>query len=383
MKVKKFKAVSMPEAMKTIRAELGEKAVILQSKTIYTGGFLGFFKKKNIEVVAAVDPQLPAQPERKIKAAAEMKPSPLVIPSSTISKANQADSGRLIAEMEELKNMVALLSKQQVNLAESCPDELQQPIIRLQEQEVENELVSDLSAHLIKKWKHEKGNISLEQVRDWSKEWLIAKLAPIQDGKGIFQKKYINIVGPTGVGKTTTLAKMAASLVLEDKKKIAFITADTYRIAAIEQLKVYADLLKVPVEVVYKAEDFQQAVEKYKDYDFVFIDTAGRNFRDKKYVDELEKIIPFDKEVESYLVMSLTSKQKDMEDIVGNFSNIPINYFIFTKLDETKTWGSLVNLMYNNRKSTAFVTNGQNVPDDLMKITPEKLAHLLFEDTLW
>ena len=104
-----------------------------------------------------------------------------------------------------------------------------------------------------------------------------------------FNKKYINIVGPTGVGKTTTLAKVAAETMLNQRKKVAFITTDTYRIAAIDQLKTYAKILNIPIEVAYNLEDFKRAADRFSHYDIVFIDTAGRNFRNEQYVKDLEK----------------------------------------------------------------------------------------------
>jgi flagellar biosynthesis protein FlhF len=189
-----------------------------------------------------------------------------------------------------------------------------------------------------------------------------------------YQKKYINVVGPTGVGKTTTLAKLAAESMLKNQKKIAFITTDTYRIAAIEQIKTYAKILNAPLEVCYSLEDFQKAKEKFKEMDMVFIDTAGRNFRNRELVSDLEKLIDFTEEVETFLVLSVTSKLNDMLEIYDNFSSIQIDKIIFTKLDETNLRGSMYDFILSADKGVAYMTNGQNVPDDILMATARLTA---------
>lgn len=193
-------------------------------------------------------------------------------------------------------------------------------------------------------------------------------------------KKYINVLGPTGVGKTTTIAKMAARSVLEKKKKIGFITTDTYRIAAIEQLKTYAALLQAPVEIVYNAKDYEEAIKKLAHLDLIFIDTAGRNYKEAKYVEDLQSLINFNEEAESYLVLALTAKQKDLEAIIEQFSNLKIEKFIFTKLDETNSIGTMFNLMIKYKKGLAYYTNGQEVPEDIEQPSIESLIELFFKE---
>ena len=164
---------------------------------------------------------------------------------------------------------------------------------------------------------------------------------------------------------------------LKQNKRVAFITTDTYRIAAIDQLKTYAKILNVPIEVAYNLEDFQKAIERFSHYDIVFIDTAGRNFRNADYVKDLQSIIDFSVDMETYLVLSLSSKQKDMEEIYSQFSMIPIKQVIFTKADETSTYGAMVNFMIKNEIGAAYVTNGQNVPDDIEMATPQLLVEMV------
>ena len=172
---------------------------------------------------------------------------------------------------------------------------------------------------------------------------------------------------------------MAARSVLEKKKKIGFITTDTYRIAAIEQLKTYAALLQAPVEIVYSATDYAEAIKRLSHLDLIFIDTAGRNYKEAKYVEDLKSLINFNEQAESYLVLAMTAKQKDLESIIDQFKNIQIEKFIFTKLDETNSIGTMFNLMIKYNKGLAYYTNGQEVPEDIEEASLEKLLDLFFQ----
>ena len=203
-------------------------------------------------------------------------------------------------------------------------------------------------------------NVSEKDAVLFIKQTLKDIFRDLSFGSTLFNKKYITLIGPTGVGKTTTLAKIASKAVIEYKKKIAFITTDTYRIAAVDQLKTYAKILNVPIVVCYNMDDFQNAIRKFDGYDHVFIDTAGRNFRNKKYVRDLKQSMDFNEQMETHLVFSLTAKESDMEEIYNRFSSIPIDKFLFTKMDETADYGSLINLplkfedlLYHNRSRRA------------------------------
>lgn len=144
-------------------------------------------------------------------------------------------------------------------------------------------------------------------------------------------------------------------------------------------MKTYANLLHAPVEIVYNANDYKTAIEKMENLDLVFIDTAGRNYKEAKYVDDLKKIINFDDDVESYLVLSLTSKEQDMEAIIQQFHEFPIGKFIFTKIDETNSIGTMYNLMIKYNKGLAYYTNGQEVPEDIEEANIDKLIELFFQ----
>lgn len=386
MKVKKYTASSMPEAMKQVRAELGSDAVILNSRVIQTGGFMGFFRKNNIEVIAAIDPDTeismePAKQEKSqrdplikksLKANEHLPILQQANPAVQISNGNS----ELIKEIAQLKEL--LKSKGvQPDIPVSLPEPVSRQLQYFKIQELETELIDELAATLLEKWYLGGGAANTEEIGKWSAEAFAQKLADHSFGGISFQKKFVNVIGPTGVGKTTTLAKIAAECVLKHQKKVAFITTDTYRIAAIEQLKTYAKILDVPIEVCYNIEDFQTATIRFKDYDVVFIDTAGRNFRNQKYVSDLRNVIDFNNDMETFLVLALTSKQKDMEEIRNQFSLIHIDKFIFTKLDETSVYGAMLNMSQKFSTGIAYLTNGQDVPDDLIEANPKIIVNTI------
>jgi flagellar biosynthesis protein FlhF len=254
---------------------------------------------------------------------------------------------------------------------------LQRVSTLLMEQEIDDSIQTDLMTKLLELWYKHNSQATKEEVDKWLYHLLFERVNEFEFGGISFDKQYINVVGPTGVGKTTTLAKIAANCVLKHEKKVAFITTDTYRIAAIDQLKTYAKILNVPIEVCYNMEDFKRAKEKFSDFDLVFVDTAGRNFRNQQYVDDLREVIDFSKQMETFLVLSLTAKMKDMREIYKQFSVIDIHRFIFTKVDETSQFGPMINLMTEFNKGVAYITTGQNVPDDIIDATPNEIVNII------
>ncbi|TFJ94682.1 flagellar biosynthesis protein FlhF [Lentibacillus salicampi] len=362
MKVKKYVAPTMPEAMNKIRKELGSDAVILNSKEIDKGGFLGLFKKRHIEVVAALDPQ--PNPERKQDAAKR--------PPITRNPKTADDS--VINEIRQLKKMVELQAGNDRDYSAGY----QVVYDYLINQEIDGSLAKEIMDNVVGKHA-EQDTESLGQetiLQDVGHE--IEKRLSAHRFSGVsIDKKLVQFVGPTGVGKTTTIAKVAASSMLKENKRVALITADTYRIAAIEQLKTYANILNVPLEVVYDLNDYQAAVEKFASYDLVLVDTAGRNYRDEKYVKELQKTLPFNAEIGTCLVLSLTARNHDIMEIYEQFQHLPVDDVIFTKADETGQYGSILNIALIKQTSIAFITNGQDVPDDIVELSSKHIANLL------
>lgn len=372
----------MPEAMKLIRHELGNDAVILNSRVIQTGGFLGLFKKRMFEVIAALDEKptgpLPTPKVMEKQKFAEMVPSIAHSKRETATDIKEdTDSEEWRKEMAELKSLLHNVVDNNSNEGVPLPKPISDMKQHLLEQEVDHSIINGVMNRLVENWFAEGKHQSESEVLQWTRHYLLEQITGLSFGGISFTKKYINVIGPTGVGKTTTLAKMAAHCLLEHKKKVAFITTDTYRIAAIEQLKTYATILNVPIEVCYSLEDFQKAALLFESYDLVFIDTAGRNFRNAQYVADLRNIIDFQKDMETFLVLSLTAKQRDMREIYHNFSTIDIDKIILTKADETSSYGAMLNVIHEWRKAAAYITNGQNVPDDIVPATPENVINLI------
>ncbi|MDX8365082.1 flagellar biosynthesis protein FlhF [Cytobacillus sp. IB215665] len=382
MKIKKYLAPSMSEAMKKIRHELGSDAVILNSKVVQKGGFLGFFSKKQFEVIAVQDPE-PFSHEQQVVSKKqsiqgskgnEMSQRELHLPNETAAT-QQADD--VLTELKDIKVLMENLNIDIHTNFEKYPDPLKEINERLVVQELSDSLRLKIMDELLAKWHTNSNRDNDVNFLSWTKQCIIERITPFNYGGVSFSKKFVNVVGPTGVGKTTTLAKLAAQCVLNDKKKVAFITTDTYRIAAIEQLKTYAKILDVPIEVCYNIEDFQRAKDKFDHYDVVFVDTAGRNFLNQQYVEDLKEIIDFNEDVETFLVLSLTSKFTDMKQIYKQFSMIHIDQFIFTKEDETSTYGSMLNLIDHFQIGVAYITNGQNVPDDIKTASPQLIGQII------
>ncbi|RSL33184.1 flagellar biosynthesis protein FlhF [Salibacterium salarium] len=379
MKVKKFTAKDMPEAMKKIRTELGDQAVILNSKHVDTGGIFGFFTKKSIEVIAAKD-ETPAPASDSRTKTEPDRPTPTVQSTTAPQQQTQVQPKEVLQdEVKELKNMIASLKEDQNTSTTGYPAPIQTLEAELSEQEVQESIRYYIIKQLLSNWYRSNEEPDVKTVKEWAKTYLQEVFSASEMGPVPTSKKIINLVGPTGVGKTTTVAKIAAHYHLEEKKSVALITTDTYRIAAVEQLKTYAKILDIPVSVAYSMEDFRDAKEKFQDKDLILIDSAGRNFTNQLYVKELRKIINFDEDMTTYLVLALTSKYKDMKKIYEQFSLITIDRFIFTKKDETSYYGAMVNMMAQSSTGTAYVTHGQSVPDDIDTADSAKIAEWVVE----
>lgn len=350
----------MPEAMKKVRSELGAEAVILNSKVTKTGGFLGMFKKERTEVIAAIDP---ADTRESVK---ETRTSKQPIANSYHPPHENTEV------MNELRKMRALLEHKEPSFSQ----EYKQAYDYL----INQEITEDHARLVVENVQVKHPDIGdVTEVETLVTLELYEQMKECQFGKSSSHKKYIHLVGPTGVGKTTTLAKLAADAALNHQLRVGFITTDTYRIAAIDQLKTYAKILDVPLEVAYSLEDYKKAKDRFKDYDLVLVDTAGRNFREASYVRELQKMIDFDEESDNFLVLGLTSKLADMKDIFQQFKEIPIHQMIFTKVDETSKCGNAINMVMDKQIGVAYLTVGQNVPDDIKETSAMGLARKVME----
>lgn len=192
--------------------------------------------------------------------------------------------------------------------------------------------------------------------------------------------KVVFFVGPTGVGKTTTIAKIASKFSVEAKKKVALLTADTYRIAAAEQLHTYANILEIPFRIIYAIDEVESALTDFKDYDYILVDTAGHSHHNEAqrevmngFIHSVDNIA----EKEVFLVLSATTKYRDLLSIADTYLAMTDYKLIFTKLDETTTLGNLLNLKLHTNAPLSYVTCGQNVPDDIEEFNPQKTVKQL------
>ena len=283
-------------------------------------------------------------------------------------------------DTEKIQKLEAELSQMKTLLAQVMSKDLPQDEVSLQDalrnQEVEEEILRDMAA------KSAAGDTLVDSLDPKAKDILADYLDKVVNfSNGIQLNRHgvriVSLIGATGVGKTTTLAKIAARFVLEKGVKAALITADTYRISAVEQLKTYSDIIGLPLEIVYSPDELKVAIHKHKDKDLVLIDTAGRSQHNDYQMKELQDFLAVDGRIEKHLVMSATTKHRDAEEILEKFSVCKPDRVIFTKTDETSSVGLILNLLSKRDIAVSFLTNGQSVPDDIIPATPAELARLL------
>jgi flagellar biosynthesis protein FlhF len=206
---------------------------------------------------------------------------------------------------------------------------------------------------------------------------LIAQRIEVSGALAVGNHKIVAFVGPTGVGKTTTMAKLAANYTLLEKKKVAMITVDTYRIAAVEQLKTYAEIMGIPIEVVFTTKELVPALHKHREKDLILVDTAGRNPLNEGHMDELRKFLDQDSNIDVHLVLSITTKPKEIIETFNRFEVAKVHHIIFTKLDEAASFGNLLSAVAWAKRPVAYITTGQNVPEDIELADSTKLAKLI------
>ena len=379
MRLKTYTVNNVTEAIPMIKRDLGEDALILNTKKVKTGGFLGLFKKDKLEVIAAVETKSTEKKRKSEQVNTEFQP-----PEGEVQKTFEetpATPPPVIAEenltselISELKNIKQFMM--QVIEDDRLPESLKPLNKRLIEQEITAEIQSDIFSKLMLVL-GSNPDYTKEQVHALARKEVIKLIENHQQIPDNKNPEIICFIGPTGVGKTTTIAKIAADYMLREDKKVGLITSDTYRIAAVEQLKTYASILNIPIKVVESSSDLTEAMSDLSDCDIVLMDTAGRNYQQKQYIEDLEQLLPDKNKIQINLVLSLTSKYEDMKKIIENFQTIKMNQLLLTKQDETSSSGAILNLIYHYSIPIRYIANGQNVPDDILKVTPELIANFV------
>lgn len=363
MRVKRYLAKDVQEAMIKVKSELGREAIILHTRKIKKPGLIGLLKKPLVEVVAAVDSV--KNEEKKVP----YYPSKPIIRPERIKESEAMDSvirnGHINSEIDSIKSMLTTVLDRMEGESNSQKSNVLRKYERIFMEKGVIKPVSDKILSIVKR------QISISKENDQSIKNALKIIlkdylgTPFVLNNNTKKQNIIFFVGPTGVGKTTTLAKLAAKQKIMNKKSVAFITADTYRIAAVEQLKTYSEILDVPLTVVYESKEMKDAIENYSDKDYIFIDTAGRNHKNKELLSELNNLLKHIKSPDIFLLLSLTTSYNDIKDIVKSYSFLENYNLIFTKADESSCLGNILNVKFLTTMPLSYLTTGQSVPDDI------------------
>ncbi|NLJ79160.1 MAG: AAA family ATPase [Tissierellia bacterium] len=355
MIIKRYIGLTAYEAMNQLKRELGSDAVVLNTRKIRQKGFLGLFKKPMVEITAAYESK-----------------KNLVLAPDDGDKIDKVNS-----ELVALKSMVEDISSTIIKNELEISRELQGYYTRLLNNGVDHSIATSILRELDEQIDFsDKDEQVIEDIIKHTIWEYIGQIQPISIDNRMGQK-IIFLIGPTGVGKTTTLAKLVAKLAMAKKYRIGLVTSDTYRIAAVEQLKIYSDILGLPLEIIYNSKDFNRTLLKFKDKDFIFVDTAGQNHRKVSKEDELYKMMDTANNKEVYLVLSGTTNLNVLKSILEQYSFIEDYKIIFTKMDEAREFGNMLNLKYLTSNPLSYMTTGQNVPDDINVVDRDDLIEWL------
>jgi len=375
MKIKRYVVTHLREAMPLIRQELGQDAVILNTKKVKVGGIFGLFQKQRLEVLAALDEEKVAKEETEFATLLQSEKkrreeAPERVEEQGLDKQPEAETQVL----GELKSMKEIMMQMMEN--ERLPKQLKPVQAFLEAHEFSQAIRSGVMAELLIKSKSYP-SYTKEDAFTWMRQEFAKRIKNYPSIRSE-PKKIRCFVGPTGVGKTTTIAKIAGHLLLKERQSVGLITSDTYRIAAVEQLRTYGDILGIPMEVVQSPDDLEQSLERLSTCDIILMDTAGRNYQQYGYITQLETLLS-GQELSITLMLSLTHRYSDMKLIADNFHSLGVSEVMMTKMDETTVRGPIFNFMEDYNLPITVLTTGQNVPDDLVRTTPEFLLDLVME----
>ncbi|HYE08906.1 MAG TPA: flagellar biosynthesis protein FlhF [Patescibacteria group bacterium] len=408
MKVKRYVGETAQEALQKVKADLGRDAIILNTRKIRKKGLMGFFAKPLVEVVATIDSDISSGAAQNkaqnirpavqhIKEEYSNNASSFInelnaniqvqknVPKESIKQQVHNDDKELIQQdFLELKSMLSkVYDAVKVDYENTKLSDIVKKYLKtLEDFEVDKVIVNEIKEKLIETLDSEKQQ-SDAIVRNTIYNILSKYMKEPEPFSFTRDKKVIIVIGPTGVGKTTTIAKLAANMVLTEKKKVGLITSDTYRIAAVEQLKTYSEIIGVPLSIIYTPAEILNAIETYNNKDLILVDTAGRSHKDKYQLMELKTLIKSSIDFEVYLVMSATTKFSDCIEIIKSYSFLDDYKLLFTKLDETSAFGVILNVAYITKKPISYITTGQSVPDDIEIADNSKIINCLLGDKLY
>jgi flagellar biosynthesis protein FlhF len=356
MVVRKYQTKSIQEGVSKIKKELGPNAMILSTKCIRKST-VDPYGKDRFEITA--------------------------IPGQSAEEGYHKHTKTIREEIASIKEVLFLLAQPNglPEAFQSCPDSF-----KMYSSLIRSGISEKRVSHFFHKVFQNPANQNLKNVEIAKQIYKIvfdsiSVSNPFQtndDQAPPEMPKFAVLIGPTGVGKTTTIAKLAADLCLQQRKKVGLISVDNYRIGAVEQLKTYASIIGIPCLTAFSKEDISTAIHKLKNRDFVLVDTAGHSHLDKERMAELVSLLGEKFSGSCHLVLSATTKQPDMKDAVKYFSSLNPQTYIFTKIDETRQRGGILDQILDYALPISFVTTGQKVPEDIIAATKQNISRLIF-----
>jgi len=375
MFIRRFVAKDMQEAIQKIRKDFGPDAVILDSKMVRSKGLGGLLRKKQVEVVAAFEPNK----DKKIETQADAGAAQQAAPEGGGAKAMQpsaedAKIESLTEQLSELKTTVQDFANRIRIVDKDATLTFTPETLGVYNSLVDRDVSEDIAKDIAQKT--QEASEKKEAETEWIAQQIVidrlgepAAIRPKQ-----FARRVLLFAGPTGAGKTTTLVKLAGLLTFEQGLKVGLVNMDTYRVGAIEHIKIYSEIMNIPLKTAYTPEELTEALQSLEDCDVVLIDTAGKSVRDKSYKEDIKAYIEAAQVDEVMLVISIVTGCKTSEEIIRNYASVGSYKLIITKLDEVSAWGNILNIKEFAGKPISYVTMGQEVPSDISLMDPQKLA---------
>ncbi|KAF0142414.1 MAG: flagellar biosynthesis protein FlhF [Stygiobacter sp.] len=370
MQIKKYVAPSLKEATLQMKNELGGEALILGTRVIENDKRYGM--KKMYEITAGIDQPAPAKsvkPSRDEFDAIDNFQAEL---EKLTRKINPHAGSKAAGDERKPKVEKAAPSKQLEKEIDEIADTLEQ-------REVSKTIIKSLTKHL----RDSANFIESSNLENYLLSSL-ASMIPTTTFKVSKNKTTkIALVGPTGVGKTTCIAKLAVISKIIHKLKVGLISIDTYRLGAIDQLRIFSEISDIEMAVAYEAEEIPKLVKKFKGKDLIFIDTVGRSQKAKENLEQIRKYLDAAQVDETILVANATSSTRTLNDVAEKFKPLKYTSVIFSKIDEAVAYGNIMNLAVTHNAPVMFLTNGQVIPDDILSVNPAFLANLIYSGKLY
>ncbi|HEO72237.1 MAG TPA: flagellar biosynthesis protein FlhF, partial [Candidatus Hydrogenedentes bacterium] len=428
-KLYRFRATTLNEALRCMRAKLGPDAVVVNTSEVREGGFLGFLSEKKFELTATAGPSAtsnepgqrrPSIPERiyaaqsppraaegiaetrayyqKVVEEAQQRLAPAtktnpgegrtaggrVVPFRNTEPAPAAEGSRRGHPMDDMRHSVNEMREMlQVLVAETADSGPVKEYAEHYRALVNQGLSRRLAASLIERTVKSGSSDLLKDRRIFRERLKLQIRSDVQATNGLMLtpgiRRTIALVGPTGVGKTTNVAKLAAEFAVRERLRVAMVTCDTFRIAAPEQLRVYAEIIDVPMQIVNDANEMAAAMRTFSDYDLILVDTAGGSQFNIEQLEELKQTLTPARPDEVLLLLGANTQLHELYNTLDSFSRLRPTSLFFTKLDETRHYGSLYSLYAESKLPLSYFSTGQSVPDDIEIVNPGKVAHLVVE----